>query len=439
MSALAISTRILQNTGSRTVICVTAVLSSVFHLSHFLLALFDSRSGPIWGNASCLCLLRGKLNEDDPYLKSVVLHHYLFGYELPDTILLLTQQGQCYIMATKKKCEFLEPAADKAPPGATIKGLTLLSRNKADGNAENFAALLKAMNDSEEVDNHKVGLLMKERAANKGGGGIVGACEERLDEESSIEVVDVTPGVSFVMGVKDESELDLLKKSSVLSNKVMKHGCIPRMEEIIDSELKVTHEQLSGEFDAMIEDPSKINLKVPKEDVQSCYFPVVQSGGEYDIRVSAQSNSDTLKYDIITISLGARYKLYCSNIARTFLVDPPKRVSDTYETLLSMQDECLKAMSPGLPLKGVYKAAVDYLRDSGNEGLISKLPKNLGFSIGLDFRDSTLTLSPKNPATFRPGMVFTLVLGFSGVELPDDAKTSTNSKSAVSITTTTVS
>ena len=251
--------------------------------------------------------------------------------------------------------------------------------------------------------------------------------------ESSIEEVDVTAGISLVMTVKDDSEYDLLKKSSVLSNKVMKHGCIPRMEEIIDSELKVTHEDLSTEFDAMIEDPSKINLKIPKEDVQSCYFPVTQSGGDYDIKVSAQSNSKTLKYDIITISLGARYKLYCSNIARTFLVDPPKRVSDTYETLLSMQDECLKAMVPGKPLKGVYKAAVEYLKSSGNEDLISKLPKNLGFSIGLDFRDPTLTLSPKNPATFRPGMVFSLVLGFSNVDLPEDAKTSVNSKSAVSV------
>jgi nucleosome binding factor SPN SPT16 subunit len=97
-----------------------------------------------------------------------------------------------------------------------------------------------------------------------------------------------------------------------------------------------------------------------------------------------------------------------------------------------MQDECIKAMVPGKPLKGVYKAAVDYLQSSGNEELISKLPKTLGFSIGLDFRDPTLVLSPKNPATFRPGMVFSLVLGFSSVDLPENAKTSTSSKSAVS-------
>lgn len=389
------------------------------------------RAGPIWGGASCLCLSRGKLNENEPYQKSVVVHQYLFGYELPDTILLLKQEGHCYILTARKKKEFLSPAVGKAPDGSPLT-LTILERNKTDDNANNFATLLKAINASENGDTHKVGVFMKERSVNKESGGMLGAWETLLDEESGVEAVDVTQGVSFVMSVKDEAELDLLKKSSVLSNKVMKHGCIPRMEEIIDSEIKVTHEELSSELDAMIEDPSKINLKIPKDDVDSCYFPVVQSGGEYDIRMSAISTSEPLKYDIITISLGARYKLYCSNIARTFLVDPPKRVSDTYETLLSMQDECLKAMSPGKPLKGVYKAAVNYLRNSGNEELVGKLPKTLGFSIGMDFRDSTLTLSPKNPATFRSGMVFALVLGFSSVDLPDSAKTATSSKSAVS-------
>ena len=42
--------------------------------------------------------------------------------------------------------------------------------------------------------------------------------------------------------------------------------------------------------------------------------------------------------DIIVVSLGARYKLDCSNIARAFLVDPPKQVAGTYKTLLEMQE-----------------------------------------------------------------------------------------------------
>jgi nucleosome binding factor SPN SPT16 subunit len=135
--------------------------------------------------------------------------------------------------------------------------------------------------------------------------------------------------------------------------------------------------------------------------------------------------------DIIVVSLGARYKLYCSNIARTFLVDPPKRVAETYETLLEMQEACLEQMRPGNPIKSVYKAAVAYLQKNGHDHLIPKLPKNLGFSQGLDFRDSTLTLSPKNNVTFKKGMTFCLSLGFQDVELASSDLENTHQNSAV--------
>jgi nucleosome binding factor SPN SPT16 subunit len=132
------------------------------------------------------------------------------------------------------------------------------------------------------------------------------------------------------------------------------------------------------------------------------------------------------------VSLGARYKQYCSNISRTFLIDAPKYVSQTYEALLGMQTACMDAMQPGRPIKFVYQAALQYLDDTNNTHAYKKhMPKNLGFSIGLDFRDSHLLLSQKNPATIRAGMVFNLSLGFANVPLSDEAKKTVSDKSAV--------
>jgi len=52
--------------------------------SHFL------KHRVAWGNASVLSLNRGPLGKDeDVFLKSITLHQYLFGYELPETILVL--------------------------------------------------------------------------------------------------------------------------------------------------------------------------------------------------------------------------------------------------------------------------------------------------------------------------------------------------------------
>ena len=80
------------------------------------------------------------------YTKSTIIHHYLFGYELPDTVILLTADGQCVVLAAKKKCEFLEPAVNTVPEGSSVKSLKLLIRNKSDGNAENLQEMLNMVN-----------------------------------------------------------------------------------------------------------------------------------------------------------------------------------------------------------------------------------------------------------------------------------------------------
>lgn len=325
--------------------------------------------------------------------------------------------------ATKKKCEFLQPAIDNKDKDFTIH---LLLRNKEDGNEANYATLLQHASKSNEnsPDNiPKVGVISKERGNNKeSGAAILAPYEKILDEAveaTSIELVDATHGLAMVMAPKDDVERDLMKKSSVLSNKVMKHGIIKKLEEIIEEETEITHEAFASEIESILEDPSKIKLNVPGSDVQPCYYPIIQSGGKYDLKVSAQSTSDPLSHDIITVSLGARYKLYCSNVARTFLVDPPKKVSATYEILLEVQEACLEAMRPGNQLKSVHKAAVSFLQKAGRDDLVEKLPKNLGFAQGLEFRDSSLLLSPKNTVSFKQGMVFCLAVGFQDVELTE--------------------
>jgi len=263
---------------------------------------FIKQKAGAWNKANCLSLNRGELNEDDLYMKSGVLHQYLFGYELPDTVLLLTEAGNCFVLSTKKKRDFLSAAVGKAPPGSKIVDLTLLVRNKKDNDEANHARLIEEVEKCNKEDGQKVkiGVYRKEWDKNTvSKNPLVAAWQKVIDETESLENVDITVGMGLAMSLKDEFEQDLIKKSSVLSNKVLKHGFIPKLEDIIDKEQKVTHNNISSEIDDILESPSLINLKVPKEHVTSAYFPIVQSGGEYDLRVSARSSDKDLSYDII--------------------------------------------------------------------------------------------------------------------------------------------
>ena len=396
-----------------------------------LLSCIFFSSAKVWASANSLCLNRGPVDDESSYQKSVLLHQWIFGYELPDTVILLTREGKFYMLATKKKCDFMKEASENIPKQSPIKNMHLLLRNKEDSNAENYETLSKASGLGKE--DCILGVILKEREMNVSGGGLLGPWEAKLteaQEAKEVTLVDAAPGLSFAMSIKDESELELLKRSSILSNKIMKHGYIKKMEEIIDSEKAITHEELAQVVEEILENPTKIGLKVASDDVQSCYYPIIQSGGTYDLKASAQSTTDNLSHDIILVSLGARYRNYCSNIGRTYLVDPPKKVSESYELLLEMHEVCLTALKPGNPAKSVYRAAVDFLKERDAK-LVENLPKNLGFATGLDFRDSNFILSQKNSATIREGMVFCLSVGFQNLKLSDSDRASCSEKSPV--------
>ena len=207
----------------------------------------------------------------------------------------------------------------------------------------------------------------------------------------------------------------------MLSNKVMKHGFVQEMETILDSEGKITHDEMSRKVEEIILDPSKIGIKVAADAVDACYTPIVQSGGVYDIKPSAQSDEKRLSADVILCSIGARYKGYCANVSRTFMVDAPKKVEKTYATLVALYDACLEQMIPGNELRHVLEGAKAFLKKKDPE-LLNHLPKSLGFAVGLEFRDSTMVLSGLNTAKFAAGMVFNLSVGLHNVPLTEADK-----------------
>lgn len=51
----------------------------------------------------------------------------------------------------------------------------------------------------------------------------------------------------------------------------------------------------------MIEEPSKIKLNVAKGLVESCYFPIVQSGGVYDLKVLLSHRGFPMTDDFVAV------------------------------------------------------------------------------------------------------------------------------------------
>ena len=90
-------------------------------------------------------------------------------------------------------------------------------------------------------------------------------------------------------------------------------------------------------------------------------------------------------------------------------------LQEIYNFLLSVEDEILKSLVDGAKLSDVYHAAEKFVKKE-KPALLDKMTKSLGFVTGIEFRESSLVIGPKNNAIVKKGLVFNINLGFADLE-----------------------
>jgi nucleosome binding factor SPN SPT16 subunit len=114
--------------------------------------------------------------------------------------------------------------------------------------------------------------------------------------------------------------------------------------------------------------------------IEACYPPIIQSGGKYDLRPSAKSDDQNLHAGTIITSFGVRYKSYCSNIGRTYFINPEKVKEENYEFLLELQSHLLSIIKDGIRCDEVHQSALTYIDDKRPD-LKPHFTKNCGFGV----------------------------------------------------------
>jgi nucleosome binding factor SPN SPT16 subunit len=196
------------------------------------------------------------------------------------------------------------------------------------------------------------------------------------------------------------------------------------VEDAVEGNNPITHEDLGSKLDETIEDPTKAKggkLKIPPDDLESVFFPIIQSGGGSDISLKAQSDKKKLSHDIILATLGLRYKSYCTAMARTFFIDAPQRVKTVYSFLVHLHTKAIDLLQAGTIIKDVY-AEIQGICKERHPDLVALLPRSIGFGLGIEFRDRVMDLSAKNGVRLREGMVLYVSIGFQGVPLTEKEK-----------------
>ena len=199
--------------------------------------------------------------------------------------------------------------------------------------------------------------------------------------------------------IKDEEEINLMRKSSELNDKVM-----------LDL-WNVLEEGKSEKYFANL-----LTEIYEKHGVHELSFEPIIATSPNGADPHHGTGNDTLKKgQSIVLDIGGIYNSYCSDMTRTvfFGAEPSERHAKIYNIVKNANLKGIEAVKPGAKFSDVDKAARNYIE---NEGYGEFFTHRTGHSIGIETHDFG-DVSSINDDELKPGMIFSIE---PGIYLKDD-------------------
>ncbi|KIV92656.1 hypothetical protein PV10_03929 [Exophiala mesophila] len=378
----------------------------------------DKRSSDgSFAGADSLAIITGKPDEETVYHKNNAIHFWLLGYEFPATLMLFTQ-AVLYVVTTEKKAKHLSGVKDGKIP---IEIITLSTKNP-----ESRTQAFEKIIDHIKTAGKKVGVIQSPE--------VHGPFPEEWwktlgDISKDVEQVDISSAISSVLALKDETELRNMRTAARAGSALIAEYWVDEMSQVLDSEKKVSHRNLSNKLSGKIDDTkffknvAKLSGDFDNQQLDWAYGPIVESGGKYDLKYIAQADDDNLHSGCIVAGLGFRYKTYASVLARTYLIDPSKSQTANYKLLMSAHAAALKEIKDGALPKDVYNKSLGVLK-AKRPDLEKHFGRDIGGAIGIEVKDSKMLINGKNTKPLKDGMTLSITTSLTDLtnDKPQDSK-----------------
>ncbi len=218
--------------------------------------------------------------------------------------------------------------------------------------------------------------------------------------------VDVSDGFLKTRLIKDEQEIQRIKKACVIADETM----ITIPDIVTDG---MSEDELAAE----------INYSLQSLGADKPAFDTISSFGKNSAEPHYSHGDVKLQTgSFVLCDFGACYKRYNSDITRTFVFgNATEKHKEMYETVLQAQQVAFEMIKPGVKAGDVHKAVQSYIDSTKFKGrFIHSTGHGLGLAvhdgIGLAL-DNTMELKENMVLTVEPGVYLP---GFGGVRIEDD-------------------
>ncbi len=210
--------------------------------------------------------------------------------------------------------------------------------------------------------------------------------------DDNLEIKETSGIVESLRSIKDQKEVDLIKKSLKIAA-----GAFKETLEIVKPGIK--------EKDISLE----LEYKLKKGGGEKIAFNIIVAGGPRGALPHGVASDRPLEQnEFIVFDFGTVYSGYNSDITRTvYLGEPSEKEKKVYSTVLEAQKKALEGIVPGMKSDSADALARNHI---DSEGYADNFGHGLGHGVGLNVHEGPV-LSSRKDNKLKKGMVFTVEPG----------------------------
>jgi Xaa-Pro dipeptidase len=222
------------------------------------------------------------------------------------------------------------------------------------------------------------------------------------------ELVDISKSLAKARMIKDDKEIETIKKACVIASEVAEKVCEFIKEGVVEYEVA-----------------AELSYMMQKMGAVGPSFDTISSFGKNTAEPHYTAGDAVLKKgEFVLLDFGAKFKRYVSDITRTFCCgEASEKQKEMYDCVLQAQKIALDMIKPGVDGQVIHKAVSDYIDGTKFKGLFTH---STGHSLGLSVHDG-IALTKDMENILEENMVFTVepgiyLPGYGGVRIEDDVR-----------------